>query len=1207
MPQFHIKRDVCVDGPFVWSLASSETDVNLVRAPQKQGYSNAAKTVQARLFREASLTSTLLWHENLLSLRNITLLNKQIMLMYEPCQEVLTHFKAKRLTQPTNNSSPVSDSVKNLVNQLVSAVEHLHANEVAHLSIHPQSIFLQNKDSNNGNVLKLAGLDAAQILSTARHNKQTGNKQPSRYSAPEVVLGDICSYPADIWSIGCITAELLTGRQLFTGQQDWEILSSIYKVVGFSNRHLAIAQARKDGNNIFQAAATCDTDGLKKRLYNSLDSSAVHFLKACLHEDPNKRATAQKLLSNDFLKGCPSNDLQAKLQRERDRFKEVFNNGRLFKHLSSCLLEAEQELTSQGVNNLEGVVTETGITLTWRQQQQMKMTILMKASTENRASSIQQCSPDNNMQQYTSCPSTTGAIGSIDLRPGGGSTDPRPLLSTPADRARSRTSTNTLLNQESNSDHLSSHFSCDDVGSSVNGAMKCEQQGLLGDPSKVVRRTSVIGTASPVHTRVSHCGDVPTLVNRNTPPISLSYRLSVAGESPTRSYPSSQHTIPTTAPSSKPERRFSQLSSSPINSYNSKFSSIPIMPEAGSRSSSILAASSTVGPSGHYQEDGSPLHPDSRMSSKASLSETSHHDSIRRPQSQQEYNHNVPAALADMLDFRSSLSADCEVHEPTPPASTLLSPQHHLTTSSRLRHQDLLQRCSHVPDLGSSMIPEHRGSLSGISTFVNMPEHRSSLSRIKTLLDLPERRGSMPGCSFPMKMPEHRGSSSGLNTCVNLGDEKRGSLINGSAGSPLTPTGHRQSLSGATASSVMTLSRVDLQLQSPEGLLGSEGTTAQPAVVLEPAQPLHLSKNTSRLQGVHFGGYEGGPRATNTRKGSEEEGTMVSSLLPCITQGKVTATQGKVTASQGRGAIINGVANHAQGTRVHYADVMPPSSGIHQAGATTTRLSLDSRKAVDEPNLSSGLKPSAFLMGRYERHSYIDDPSRRTEAGGSNTLISTPLPVTVLQPHAPLISPAPLSSPRGSTKNLLSMSPSSRLRRSSAVSLQPASSTESESSLLQIGSEGGDGSGYLITTYSSDQYSQHMLPRQQPQQLIYSAPAARENTIMTIKIEQSEAPSPRSSTSSRLGKDSSMRAAGFHLSTAAESSSSLGGVEKQPLHAAVPPSAAPHYAVAVSRDDDSKTMKLLQQPALRKLQFNLRLPSSQSTDAAESRLSNSTG
>ena len=54
-----------------------------------------------------------------------------------------------------------------------------------------------------------------------------------QYRSPEVLLGLDWSYPSDMWSAGCILAELATGELLFNTHDDLEHLALIERTVGY--------------------------------------------------------------------------------------------------------------------------------------------------------------------------------------------------------------------------------------------------------------------------------------------------------------------------------------------------------------------------------------------------------------------------------------------------------------------------------------------------------------------------------------------------------------------------------------------------------------------------------------------------------------------------------------------------------------------------------------------------------------------------------------------------------------------------------------------------------------------------------------------------------------------------------------------------------------------------------------------------------------
>lgn len=106
-----------------------------------------------------------------------------------------------------------------LMLQLSIAVAYCHQNHIIHCDIKPQNILIKN------NQIKLADFGLAQkiIIKT----KKSPNVVSLWYRSPELLLGQDYSYPIDIWSIGCVWSEYLTGQVLYKGVSEQNQLDLI--------------------------------------------------------------------------------------------------------------------------------------------------------------------------------------------------------------------------------------------------------------------------------------------------------------------------------------------------------------------------------------------------------------------------------------------------------------------------------------------------------------------------------------------------------------------------------------------------------------------------------------------------------------------------------------------------------------------------------------------------------------------------------------------------------------------------------------------------------------------------------------------------------------------------------------------------------------------------------------------------------------------
>ncbi|CAG5124169.1 unnamed protein product [Candidula unifasciata] len=117
------------------------------------------------------------------------------------------------------------DRIRDLVIQMVSGVDFLHSNRIVHRDLKPQNI-LVTQDG----ILKLADFGLARVY--AVDMKLTSVVVTLWYRAPEVLLTGQYATSVDMWSCGCIFAELFLRRPLFKGNSEGDQLKKIFEVIG---------------------------------------------------------------------------------------------------------------------------------------------------------------------------------------------------------------------------------------------------------------------------------------------------------------------------------------------------------------------------------------------------------------------------------------------------------------------------------------------------------------------------------------------------------------------------------------------------------------------------------------------------------------------------------------------------------------------------------------------------------------------------------------------------------------------------------------------------------------------------------------------------------------------------------------------------------------------------------------------------------------
>jgi len=133
------------------------------------------------------------------------------------------------------------DTVRVFAYQLLKAVAFCHSIKLIHTDLKPENILLVRSDytvNNEGEPpdyripvykeIRLIDFGGA-TFEDDHHSRIINTRQ---YRSPEVLLGLGWSYPSDMWSVGCILAELYTGELLFGTHEDLEHLALMEKILG---------------------------------------------------------------------------------------------------------------------------------------------------------------------------------------------------------------------------------------------------------------------------------------------------------------------------------------------------------------------------------------------------------------------------------------------------------------------------------------------------------------------------------------------------------------------------------------------------------------------------------------------------------------------------------------------------------------------------------------------------------------------------------------------------------------------------------------------------------------------------------------------------------------------------------------------------------------------------------------------------------------
>jgi len=179
--------------------------------------------------------------------------------------------------------------------QLLRALAQLHFHTICHRDIKPQNLLIDPKT----HILKLCDFGSAKRLIPSEPNVSYICSR--YYRAPELIFNARDYTTAvDIWSVGCVTAELLTGRPLFPGETGTDQLVKIIGILGTPNRK-QISDMNPDFVEYkFPHIKATPIEQLTTFKKEPLDELAVNFLKSLLKYSPQERPNALEALRHRF-------------------------------------------------------------------------------------------------------------------------------------------------------------------------------------------------------------------------------------------------------------------------------------------------------------------------------------------------------------------------------------------------------------------------------------------------------------------------------------------------------------------------------------------------------------------------------------------------------------------------------------------------------------------------------------------------------------------------------------------------------------------------------------------------------------------------------------------------------------------------------------------------------------------------------------------
>jgi serine/threonine protein kinase len=281
----YIKIDKLGEGTYGIVYKAKNKETGQIVALKRIRLDSEDEGVPCTAIREISLLKELK-HPNIVSLFEVIHTERKLTLVFEFCDQDLKKYLDQHggiISKPT---------MKSFLYQLLRGVAFCHEKRVLHRDLKPQNLLINRRGE-----LKLAdfGLARSSGIPVRSYSHEVVTLW---YRPPDVLMGSRnYSTSIDIWSAGCIFAEMATGRPLFPGSNSSDQLLRIFKKLGTPTEETwpGVRQLPefKDDFPIFPVTPL-------PTLVPGLDELGYSLLEQMLQYNPNERISAEKAMRHEY-------------------------------------------------------------------------------------------------------------------------------------------------------------------------------------------------------------------------------------------------------------------------------------------------------------------------------------------------------------------------------------------------------------------------------------------------------------------------------------------------------------------------------------------------------------------------------------------------------------------------------------------------------------------------------------------------------------------------------------------------------------------------------------------------------------------------------------------------------------------------------------------------------------------------------------------
>ena len=239
-------------------------------------------------------------HRNVIRLSNVLFRLPKLTLVFNYCE-----YDLKKYMDAVARPLYPDTEIKVFLFQILEGLRYLHSKSIVHRDLKPQNILIDGDKK-----LQLADFGLARVegIPTKKYSHEAVTLW---YRPPDVILGSSnYGFPVDMWSVGCIFAEMIQGKPFCPGKTESEQLKLIIRHLGSPTVHswpsLHKYPGTKDMIDTIKSTHARESSLFRSTAFRSVGIYGSNLLREMLRYEPTHRITVENALSHPYFSNIHS-------------------------------------------------------------------------------------------------------------------------------------------------------------------------------------------------------------------------------------------------------------------------------------------------------------------------------------------------------------------------------------------------------------------------------------------------------------------------------------------------------------------------------------------------------------------------------------------------------------------------------------------------------------------------------------------------------------------------------------------------------------------------------------------------------------------------------------------------------------------------------------------------------------------------------------